>query len=325
MKSFEYAAPGTLKEATALLSEKWGETEILAGGTDLVTSLKQHLTTPKRVVSLRNISELKGIQTAGKTLRIGATATLGELAAHKEVKEHFPSLVTAAEGVGSPQLLSVGTVGGDLCQRSRCWYFRNGFGLFGKDGSTSLVREGDNRYHAIFGNDGEALFVSPSSLGPALIALGATLVVAGPQEKKRKIAAAEFFQTPKTGSDRETALKPNEILAEIEIPLRGLRNATYEVRHRHGLDWPYATASIAYEFKGGVASDARVVLGQVAPVPWSAPAAAKALIGAKVDAAAAAKCGEAASQGAKPLSKNAYKIQLVKAAVKRAVLAAAAA
>ena len=114
MKSFEYAAPSTLKEATALLSDKWGETEILAGGTDLVTSLKQHLTTPSRVVSLRNISELKGIQTAGKAVRIGATTTLGELAGDKVVKEHFPALVTAAEGVGSPQLLSVGTTGGDL-------------------------------------------------------------------------------------------------------------------------------------------------------------------------------------------------------------------
>ena len=322
MKSFEYAAPTTLKEATALLSDKWGETEILAGGTDLVTSLKQHLTTPSRVVSLRNIAELKGIQTAGKAVRIGATTTLGELAGDKAVKEHFRALVTAAEGVGSPQLMSVGTVGGDLCQRPRCWYFRNGFGLFGKDGSTSLVREGDNRYHAIFGNDGEALFVSPSSLGPALIALDATLVAVGPKEKKRKIAAADFFQTPKTASDRETALQPNEILAEIEIPLRGLKNATYEVRHRHGLDWPYATASVAFELKGGVASDARVVLGHVAPVPWSAAGAAKALSGANVDAAAAAKCGEAASQGAKPLSKNGYKIQLVKVAVKRAMLAA---
>jgi xanthine dehydrogenase YagS FAD-binding subunit len=324
MKSFEYAAPTTLKEAAALLSDKWGETEILAGGTDLVTSLKQHISTPSRVVSLRNISKLKGKKTAGKTVRVGATTTLGEMAGDKAVKEHFPALVTAAEGIGSPQLLSVGTVGGDLCQRSRCWYFRNGFGLFGKDGTTSLVREGDNRYHAIFGNDGEALFVSPSSLGPALIALDATLVVVGPKEKKRRIAAAEFFQTPKTGSERETALKPNEILAEIEIPLRGLRNATYEVRHRHGLDWPYATASVAFELKGTVASDARVVLGQVAPVPWSAVGAAKALSGTKVDAATAAKCGEAASQGAKPLSKNGYKIQLVKVAVKRAVLAAAA-
>src|SRR6266550_4424861 len=131
MKSFEYAAPGTLKEATALLSDKWGETEVLAGGTDLVTSLKQHLTAPNRVVSLRNISELKGIQSVEKAVRIGATTTLGDLVGDKTVKEHFPALVTAAEGVGSPQLMSVGTVGGDLCQRARCWYFRNGFGLFG--------------------------------------------------------------------------------------------------------------------------------------------------------------------------------------------------
>src|SRR5207249_1688729 len=131
MKSFEYAAPTTLKEATALLSDQWGETEILAGGTDLVTSLKQHLTAPSRVVSLRNIAELKGIQASGKAkaVRIGATTTLGQLAGDKTVKEHFPSLVTAAEAVGSPQLISVGTVGGDLCQRPRCWYFRNGFGL----------------------------------------------------------------------------------------------------------------------------------------------------------------------------------------------------
>ena len=246
------------------------------------------------------------------------------MAGDKIIKQHFPALVAAAEGIGSPQLLAVGTVGGDLCQRTRCWYFRNGFGLLGKDGSTSLVREGDNRYHAIFDNDGEALFVSPSSLGPALIALDATLVVVGPKEKKRTIAAAKFFQTPKSATERETALRPNEILAEIEIPLRDLRNATYEVRHRHGLDWPYATASVAFALKGGTATDARIVLGHVAPVPWSAMGAAKALNGMKVDAATAAKCGEAAAEGAKPLSKNGYKIQLVKTAVKRAVLAAAA-
>jgi len=325
MKSFEYAAPKTLKEVSALLSEKWGETEILAGGTDLVTSLKQHLTSPNRVVSLRNISELKGIEIERKTLRLGAMTTLGELAENKAVRENFSALVSAAQGVGSPQLMSVGTVGGDLCQRPRCWYFRNGFGLFGKEGSTSLVREGDNRYHAIFGTEGPALFVSPSSLGPALLALEATLIAVGPKERRRKIPAAEFFRAPKNENERETALAPNEILVEIEIPLRGLRNGTYEVRHRHGLDWPYVTASVAYESKSGVASGARVVLGHVAPVPWSAGAAAKALNGSKADATAAARCGEAATQGAKPLSENGYKVQLVKAAVKRAVLAAAAA
>ena len=324
MKSFEYAAPKTLKEATALLGDKWGDTEILAGGTDLLTSLKQRITAPSRVVSLRNIPELKGIEIERKAVRIGAMTTLGELAGDKSVKEHFPALVVAAEGVGSAQLMSVGTVGGDLCQRPRCWYFRNGFGLFAKDGDTALVREGDNRYHAIFGNEGSALFVSASSLGPALICLDATIVVVGLKEKKRKIAAAEFFRTPKTDSERETALKPNEILAEIEIPLHGLRNATYEVRHRQGLDWPYVTASVAFDLKVGEASRARVVLGHVAPVPWSASGAAKALNGVKVDGASAVKCGEAATHGAKPLSKNGYKVQLVKTAVKRAVLTAAA-
>ena len=324
MKSFEYAAPKTLKEAAALLSDKWGETEILAGGTDLVTSLKQHITEPKRVVSLRNISEIKGIEIEKKDVRIGAMTTLAELAEDKNIKEHFPSLVTAAIGVGSPQLMSVGTVGGDLCQRPRCWYYRNGFGLFALHEGASLVREGENRYHAIFGNDGSALFVNPSSFGPALIALGATIAVSGPKGKTRKVPAEKFFQTPKTESDRETSLKPNEILTSIFIPIKGLRNATYEVRHRHGLDWPYVTASVAFQIKAGTASDARVVLGHVAPVPWHSAGASKGLNGAKVDAASAAKCGEAAAQGAKPLSKNGYKVQLVKAAVKRAVLAAAA-
>ena len=173
MKSFEYAAPKTLKEAAELLGDKWGETEILAGGTDLVTSLKQNITEPKRVVSLRNIAELKGVEIEQKGVRIGAMTTLAELAGNKNIKEHFPSLVTAANGVGSPQLLSVGTVGGDLCQRPRCWYFRNGFGLFAQHEGVSLAREGENRYHAIFANEGPALFVSPSSFGPAFIALGA--------------------------------------------------------------------------------------------------------------------------------------------------------
>jgi xanthine dehydrogenase YagS FAD-binding subunit len=324
MNSFAYAAPKTLKDAVELLGEKWGETEILAGGTDLVTSLKQQITEPKRLVSLRHLTELKGIEAEKKGVRIGAMTTLGELAENQHIKEHFPSLVAAAQGVGSPQLLAVGTVGGDLCQRPRCWYFRNGFGLFGAHEGVSLAREGDNRYHAIFGNEGQALFVSSSSFAPALIALGATLTVAGPKGKEHKIAAEKFFQTPKSQTERETALKPNEILTGIFIPLNGLKNATYEVRHRQGLDWPYVSATVAFELKSGTASNAQVALGHVAPVPWHSAGAGKALNGAKVDAAAAAKCAEAAVQGAKPLSKNGYKIQLVKTAVKRAVLAAAA-
>lgn len=324
MKSFEYAAPKTLKDATALLSDSWGRTEILAGGTDLVTSLKQRVTQPARVVSLRNIKDLKGIDSSKGVLRIGAMTTLGELVANKSIREKFPSLATAAEGVGSPQLLSVGTVGGDLCQRPRCWYYRNGFGLLGQKDGVSLVREGDNRYHAIFGNEGSALFVSASSLGPALVALGAEIMVAGPGAKARTIPAAEFFRTPKSEGERETSLKPNEIVTEIAVPTRGLKNATYEVRHRHGLDWPYVTASVAFQLKGGAVSDTRIVLGHVAPTPWLAGAAGSALNSTAVSETSATKCAEAAAQGAKPLGGNAYKVQMVKAAVKRAVLAAVA-
>src|SRR5688572_22985228 len=192
MNAFEYAAPKSLKEAASLLGSTWGETEVLAGGTDLVTSLKQGITTPKRVVSLRNIKDLKGLDDGRRGLRIGSMTTLEELLEDKTVKEVFPALVTAINGIGSAQMISAGTIGGDLCQRPRCWYYRNGFGLLGRQGDSSLVRDGDNRYHAIFGTDGPALFVSASSLGPALVALGATISLSGPGGSKRDIPAAEF-------------------------------------------------------------------------------------------------------------------------------------
>jgi xanthine dehydrogenase YagS FAD-binding subunit len=323
MKSFEYAAPSSVREAAGLLADGWGKTEVLAGGTDLITSMKQNLIAPERVVSLRNIAELKGISETGGAIRVGAMTTLAELSSHALVKEYFPALVTAAEGVGSTQMMSMGTVGGDLCQRPRCWYFRNELGPLVDETTSRMVREGDNRYHAIFGNDGLAVFVSPSSLGPALIALDAKIRIEGPGGQSRTIRAVEFFQTPKNDQERQTVLKPNEILTSLEVPLAGLKNAAYEIRHRHGLDWPYVTAAVAFDSRGGTVSNTRVVLGHVAPVPWLAPKAGEALNGSKGDESAASKCAAAAVTGAKPLSQNGYKVQLVKTAVKRAVLAAA--
>ena len=319
MKSFEYAAPKKLNEALSLLGEKWGETELLAGGTDLVTCLKQKLVAPKRLVSLRNLKELQGVDVDSKRIILGASTTLEQVVGHRTIKEKFPSLVTAIQGIGSAQIISQGTIGGDLCQRPRCWYFRNGFGLFGRQGETSLVREGQNRFHAIFGNDGPALYVSPSSLAPSLVALGASMQIIGKNGKKRTVPAREFFQTPKSDSDRETVLQPSEILTAIEIPLLGLANGTYEVRHRHGIDWPYVTASVT--LPSGSHRGA-VVLGHVAPVPWVATSAGELLAG-RPDLSQASKCGEEAAKGAKPLSQNAYKVQMVKVAVKRAYLEAA--
>ena len=322
MNAFEYASPSTKEQAIQSLGAQWGEAEVLAGGTDLLSLLKTFGTTPKRVVDIQGIREFQGIDYISSSgLRLGALATLSELIDHPVAQRDYPSLVQAASGVRSQQIQSFGTIGGDLCQRPRCWYFRNGFGYFPKDGSgQDLVRQGENQYHAILGNSGPAAFVSASSLGPPLIALGATLRVFG-RDGSREVPAAEFFQTPQQESDRETILKPGEILGEIHIPPAGqVLNATYEVREKEALDWPLVTASVALKLSGGTVEQARIVLGHVAPTPWIAVQAAKGLVGKPIDEETAAEAGTAAVAGATPLSKNGYKVQLARVAVKRAIL-----
>ncbi len=323
MKTFEYANPKTLKEATALLaSNQWGQAEVLAGGTDLISMMKEELVTPKRVVNLKNIAELGGIRKSGGAVHVGATVTLDELASSKDVRDSFPSLVQAALGITSPQIRNMGSVGGDLCQRPRCWYFRNGFGLLGMKDGKSLIPNGENRYHAIFGG-GPAYFVSASSLGPALIALGAKVKLVS-SAGAREVDVAKFFLSPQTAEAREVDLKPNEILSEIIIPASKNRNATYEVRHKDALDWPLVTASVSVAMNGAKVSNAKIVLGHVAPTPWSAVKAEAAINGKSITEESAEAAGAAAIDGAQPLSQNDYKLQLVKVAVKRALLAAAA-
>ncbi len=325
MEAFEYASPATTQEAAQLLAEQWGETEVLAGGTDLVSLMKDHVSTPKRVVSLKHIPELRGIEfNSGQGLRLGAMATLEELLDHSDVRRHYPALVDAAEGVSSPQIRSMGTVGGDLCQRPRCWYYRLGYGLLARAGDKPLVPDGDNRYHAILGNAGPAYFVSPSSLAPILIALGAKVKLAGPKGA-RELELEKFFLTPSSNSEREHALQPNEVLTEIRVPAPpGWRMAVYEVRQKEALDWPLAAAAVALHVEGKTVHHARVVLGHVAPVPWPSPEAEAALTGKDLSEDLADQAGGAAVSKATPLSsKNAYKVQLARVAVKRAIMRAA--
>ena len=323
MQAFEHAAPENLKQALGLLSSKWGETDILAGGTDLLSLMKERIHTPKRVVSLASIKGLGGIKSSADGLRIGATATLDDLLASTEIRNNYSALVHAAEGVSSPQIRAMGTVGGDLLQRPRCWYFRNGLGLLAKDPKgNSLVPDGENRYHAILGNKGPAYFVNASSLAPALVALGATATLASP-DGERELAVESLYRTPADDGDRELAIKPNEILTEIKIPSVSGSNATYEVRERQLLDWPLAAAAVSLTMSGGKVESARVVLGHVAPTPWRSAEAEQALAGRAISEAAAMKAGEAAVAGAVPLSQNKHKVQLARVAVKRAVLRAA--
>jgi xanthine dehydrogenase YagS FAD-binding subunit len=323
MKSFEYATPQNVDDAVALLSSASSGAAVLAGGTDLVTSMKQGIVSPSRLVSLKAVEELKGIEETGDTVKVGAMTTLAEFASNATVAKLFPALATADEKIGSAQIVNMGTVGGDLCQHPRCWYYRNGFGLFGMENGQELIPGGENKYHAILGNDGPAKFVSASSLGPGLVALGATITVRGVDKQSRDIPAAEFFKTPRSPEDGMTTVGPSEIVTHINIPAKATRNATYEIREREGLDWPLVTATVVYTDNGGKAQDTRVVLGHVAPVPWIATGAAQALEGKAVDETSAVAAGVAAVEGATPLSKNAYKVQLAKVAVKRAALAAA--
>lgn len=324
MEAFEFARPATKEDAVKLLADQWGQSEVLAGGTDLLDRMKDFVSTPKRVVSLQSIKELKGLSHSPSTgLRLGPGVTLEELAQNSVVRREYSALSQAAETIAGPQTRNMGTVGGNLCQRPRCWYYRAGYGLLAQDKGKSLVPDGDNRYHAIFGNSGPAYFVSPSSLAPALIAFDAKVRLLGP-DGAREISVEKFFVTPQTDQDREQDIKPNEIITDVLVPpARGAKSAFYEVRQKESIDWPLVLAAVSLQMEGKSVKKARVVLGQVAPVPWPSGEAEEALAGKAISESVAAEAGKAAASKATPLSKNRYKVQLASVAVKRAVLRAA--
>ena len=324
MQKFEYASPTTKEQAVALLGKEWGETEVLAGGTDLLSLMKDFIVTPKRVVNIKEIKGLDQVVTPRDgSARIGALVSIDRLI--ETLGKGFPAITQAAEGITSPQIRNMGTVAGELCQRPRCWYYRAGFGLLAKaENGEPLVPTGDNRYHAILGNSGPAYFVNPSSLAPAFIALNASIKIFGPGGE-REVSAEKFFVIPKSENEREHDLKPNEIITGISIPRTlGVLSATYEVRQKESLDWPLAAASVAISLDTSKkVKSARIALGHVAPVPWVANEAAQYLTGKTINEEVAAEAGKIAVANAKPLNRNAYKVQLARVAVKRAILQAA--
>jgi xanthine dehydrogenase YagS FAD-binding subunit len=321
MKNFEYAAPRSEAEAVELLSSRAGATEVLAGGTDLIGLMKKMIVTPDRVVNIKNIPTLRGIQARGNEVVIGAVTNLDDVL-ESPLLDEFPSIKQVIEGISSQQLQAQGTLAGELCHRPRCWYFRSGQGLLADRGR--MVAEGDNRHHAIFGNSGPAKFVNASRLAPPLIALGARLRLIGPEsDESRELPLEQFYRIPRDESQRENVLEPNQLVTHIVVPKIGLANATYEVRHGEGPDAPLAAAAAALRIVAGIVREARVVLGHVAPTPWLSKEAADAVLGLPVTLETAELAGEAAVGRATPLKDNEYKVQLAKVAVKRAVLLAA--
>jgi xanthine dehydrogenase YagS FAD-binding subunit len=323
MNRFEYSSPDSVKQAIALLSATWGDSEILAGGTDLLGRMKDYVSTPKRVVNIKNLPGLHAISRENGGVRIGSLVTLDRIADASDIRQNYPALAQTVAEAASPQIRNMATIGGNLCQRPRCWYFRRGMGLLPKtpDGK-SLVVEGDNRYHAILGNDGPAYFVSPSTIAPMLIAYNARIRLSG-SDGPREIALENFFKTPQSESEREHDLKANEIVTDIFIPAsKNVRGANYEVRQKEAFDWPLATASVALQMSGNTVQSARIVMGAVAPVPWVSEEATQEIVGKSIDERTASAAGAAAVSKARPLSQNGYKTKLATVAVKRALLLA---
>jgi xanthine dehydrogenase YagS FAD-binding subunit len=321
VKAFSYVNAANEKEAIAALSSERGRILPLAGGMDLIALMKDYVAQPDRLVNVKNLDRRIQRLPDG-SMRIGAAVTIADLLAHAELAKAYPAFVQAAEEVGTPQIRNAGTVGGNLNQRPRCWYYRNEeFNCLKKGGSRCFAVDGENQYHAIFG-DGPCHIIHPSSLAVPAIALDARFRIAGPRGE-REVAAADYFVMPDKNIFGETVLAPNELLTHVTLPPpRGTRSATYEVRSRQSHDWPLAAASVALTVSGQTIKAARVVLGAVAPIPWRSPAAEAALAGKSLNEETAMAAADAAITGAKPMSGNAYKVRIARTAVKRAVMRA---
>jgi xanthine dehydrogenase YagS FAD-binding subunit len=324
MHNFTYFKPHTAAEAVGLLGPRWGAVELLAGGTDLLDLQKEYIAQPDKVVSLTGIADLAGIKIEPGQVVIGAGTKLSAIAEHPELRQRFPALTTAAGDVGGPQIRNMGTLGGNLCQRNRCWYFRDEHTpCLLKAGTKCFALEGENRYHAVFTQGHKCVIVHPSTLAPGLIALGAVATVLGPNGQ-RTVALDQFYHAPSSAAEREHVLAPNEVVLSVTIPNAApKKNASYEVRHKQAYDWPLVQAAVSLVLTDGKASDAKIVLGHVAPTPHVAADAARALEGQPITEQTVAAAGKAAAEGARPLKQNAYKVKLIEVAVKRALLTAA--
>ncbi len=322
MNNFSYVKPGTVAAAVKALSTKGAA--IHAGGTDLLGCIRDQIQPVDRVVSISGLKQLRGVaEKPDGGMKIGALTTIADIAGHAGVRTRYAVLAQAAAEVASPQLRNQGTIGGNLCQRPRCWYFRGDFRCARKGGDICYAVEGENQYHAIFGG-GPCFFVHPSDTAVALVALQAQLMIAGPAAP-RAVRIENFFVGPDKNIVKENLLAPNEILTEIHLPPAAgqVRSCYRKIRARRAWDFALTSVALVLQFENGTVGRARVVLGGVGPYPWRAAAAEKLLAGRRIDAALAAAAGKATAEGASPLRDNGYKVQMVQGAVEESLLALA--
>jgi xanthine dehydrogenase YagS FAD-binding subunit len=321
MKPFTNANPRDVAHAVTLIREARQarrSVAIAGGGSDLLGMMKERLVTPDVLVSLKSIKGLDQVKAApGGGVTIGGLMTLDALASHPQIRERYAVLAEAADGVATPQIRNVATLAGNINQRPWCWYYRNGFACLKNGGTTCYSVTGENEFHAIFGG-GPSYIVHPSDTAPALVALDATFHIDGP-DGPRTVPAGEFFALPTVDPARENVLKDGEIVTSIALPAprQGTRSRYFKILDREAWTHAVVSAAVALELNGGVCRTARVVLGGVAPIPWRLPEVEKLLVGQRMTPELAAKAGEAAVVGARPLAKNGYKVPMVRAMVAR--------
>jgi xanthine dehydrogenase YagS FAD-binding subunit len=327
MKAFTNENARDVAHAVTLITQARRDNHsvaIAAGGSDLLGMMKERLVTPDVLVSLKSINGMDRVTpSSGGGVTIGGLITLDALARHPAIRQRYAVLAEAAESVATPQIRNAATLAGNICQRPWCWYYRNGFKCLKNGGTTCYSVAGENAFHAIFGG-GPSYIVHPSDTAPALVALDATFRIAGPAGE-RTVPAGEFFTLPTADASRENVLKDGELLVSIALPAprKNVRSTYHKVLDREAWTHAVVSAAIVLEMDTDACRSARIVLGGVAPIPWRLPEVEKMLAGQRVTPALAARAGEAAVSGARPLAKNGYKVPMVRAMVSRTILGVA--
>jgi xanthine dehydrogenase YagS FAD-binding subunit len=322
MKTFANANPRDLPQALTMIKEAQAggrSIAIAGGGSDLLGMVKERIIAPDVLIHLKAIKGLDQVAQANGGVNIGGLITLDTLSQHPVIRRQYAVLAEAAESVATPQIRNAGTLAGNVCQRPWCWYYRNGFKCYKAGGNTCYSINGENQFHAIFGG-GPSFIVHPSDTAPALVALDAKFRIVGPSGE-RTVTAADFFTLPQKDAAKENVLANDEVLASILLPAPrpGTRSTYHKVLDREAWTHAVVSAAVVLEMDGETCRSARVVLGGVAPIPWRVPEAEQVLTGQRITAELAAKAGEVAIAGAKPLRKNGYKLPLTKTVVRRTV------
>ena len=323
MKTFSNANPRDLKQAVALAANARREGKSAAfagGGSDLLGMVKDRIAEPDVLIHLSAIKGLDQVQQKGAAVHIGGQITLDALSRHALIAGRYAVLAEAAASVATPQIRNAGTLAGNVCQRPWCWYFRNGFPCYKAGGNQCFSVTGENQFHAIFGG-GPSFIVHPSDTAPALVALDAKFLIAGPAGE-RTVAASDFFRLPKENAAKENSLNDDEVLASVEIPAAqpGTRSLYHKVLDREAWTHAVVSAAIVMQMDGDLCRSARIVLGGVAPIPWRVPEAERLLAAQRITPELASRAAETAVAGATPLAKNKFKVPLTREIVERSVL-----